>query len=255
MVSSQSAPAAERLYVLECGRGRAVDQSRWSPGVNVGVPLDLVNPCYLIKHAKGWMMWETGVPERVAEMPEGLSAAGGTLIWKRPKTIAAQLSEIGIAARDMAFVGVSHTHPDHVGNVDMFSAATLLIQKAEHDWAFGLPTPPFSAERTTRTIVGDHDVFGDGAVRILSTPGHTPGHQTLLVRLAKAGAILISGDAVHFKDNWDNRRVPPMNVDRDRSLASMQRLADLATQHKAALWIHHDKGQAESRRFAPSFYN
>ena len=66
-------------------------------------------------------------------------------------------------------------------------------------------------------LEGDRDVFGDGSVTILSTPGHTPGHQSLLVKLPKTGAIVLSGDAVHFRDNWDNRRVPSMNVDKEQT--------------------------------------
>lgn len=251
----QTAGTVERLYVLDCGQGRAADQSRWSPGVNVGVPIDLVNNCYLMKHAQGWMMWDTGVPERVAEMRDGLVAAGGALVWKRPKTIAAQLAEIGITAADVRLVAVSHTHPDHVGNVDMFSGATVLIQSAEHEWAFDLPAKPFSAEHAARKLDGDLDVFGDGSVRIISTPGHTPGHQSLLVRLANAGTVLLSGDAVHFRDNWENRRVPSMNVSREHTLASLQRIADLLAENKAELWIHHDKAQAGRQRRAPAFYD
>jgi glyoxylase-like metal-dependent hydrolase (beta-lactamase superfamily II) len=250
----QTPSTVDRLYVLDCGQGRAADQSRWSPGVNVGVPIDLVNHCYLIKHAQGWMIWDTGVPERVADMPDGLLAAGGALVWKRPRTIAEQLAELGISAGDVSLVAVSHTHPDHVGNVDMFSAAMVLIQRAEYDWAFAQPNTPFSAEHATRKLDGDFDVFGDGSVRIISTPGHTPGHQSLLVRLANTGAVLLSGDAVHFRDNWENRRVPSMNVNREQTLTSMQRIADVLLESTAALWIQHE-AQGERLRLAPAFYD
>ena len=87
-------------------------------------------------------------------------------------------------------------------------------------------------------LEGDRDVFGDGSVSILSTPGHTPGHQSLLVRLPKTGALVLSGDAVHFRDNWDNRRVPSMNIDKEQTLASMQKIADTLAKDKAQLWIN-----------------
>jgi N-acyl homoserine lactone hydrolase len=98
-------------------------------------------------------------------------------------------------------------------------------------------------------------VFGDGSVTLIATPGHTPGHQSILVKLPRTGAVLITGDAAHFKDNWDNRRVPVFNVDKDKSAASMQRLADLMAQHKATLWIHHDKAQSDAQKKAPQFYD
>jgi glyoxylase-like metal-dependent hydrolase (beta-lactamase superfamily II) len=98
-------------------------------------------------------------------------------------------------------------------------------------------------------------VFGDGSVMIVATPGHTPGHQSLLVRLPKTGAVLLSGDAVHFKDNWDNRRVPAPNADKEQTLASMQRMSDLLVKNHAQLWINHDKSQSEQQKHAPDYYD
>ena len=89
---------------------------------------------------------------------------------------------------------------------------------------------------------------------ILSTPGHTPGHQSLLVRLPKTGAVVLSGDAVHFKDNWEQKRVPSMNVNKEQTLASLQRLATILEERKATLWINHDKPQSDTLRYAPAYY-
>ena len=90
---------------------------------------------------------------------------------------------------------------------------------------------------------------------ILSTPGHTPGHQSLLVKLPNTGAVVLSGDAAHFKENWDNRRVPSNNVDKEQTLASMQKISDVLTREKAQLWINHDKAQRDSLKMAPEFYD
>ena len=252
---AQTASGIDRLYVLECGWAHAADQSRWSPGVNVGKPIDISDNCYLIHHVTaGYMLWDTGIPDAVAAMPDGVSMANGAMMWYRPKTLAGQLAAIGVKPDDIRYVAISHTHPDHVGNVELFPKATVLIQKAEYDWAFAQPTPPFAPGHTVMKLEGDKDVFGDGSAVILSTPGHTPGHELLLLHLPKTGWIVLSGDAAHFEDNWENRRVPSMNVDKEKTLASMQRIADILAERHAQLWINHDKPHSDQQRHAPEYY-
>jgi len=245
----------QRLYVLDCGINQGKDQARWSPGVNEGKPIEFSDNCYLIRHANGTLLWDTGIPDAVAAMPDGLVTANGAITQRRTKTLAAQLAEIGVKPADIGYVALSHTHGDHVGNVALFPSSTILIQEAEYEWAMTQPVKPaFAPSQKFDKLSGDKDVFGDGSVMILSTPGHTPGHQSLLVRLPKTGAIVLSGDAVHFRDNWDNRRVPSMNTNRDQSIASMQRIATVLTEQKAQLWINHDKPQTAQLRHAPAHY-
>ena len=246
----------ERLYILNCGEGVAGDISRWSPGVNEGKSMDFVDNCYLIKHPQGWLLWDTGVSDTVAAMPNGLAPSDPKSVhWHRSKTLAAQLDQLGLKPSDIKSVAISHTHPDHVGNVELFPAAMLYVQKAEYEWPGANNTPRFKPEHPVTKLDGDRDLFGDGSVVILSTPGHTPGHQSLLVKLPKTGAIVLSGDAAHFKDNWDNRRVPSINFDKDTTLASMQKIADTLTKEKAQLWINHDKAQRDSLKMVPEFYD
>jgi len=247
-------PGVERLYVINCGEGVAGDISRWSPGVNVGKSMDFVDNCYLIKHAQGWMLWDTGLADAIADMPSGQAPQDPRMThWKRPKKLAAELAQLGVKPADIKYIAVSHTHPDHIGNVELFPQVMLLVQKAEYEWPapFG---PRFKPEHPATKLEGDHDVFGDGSVTIISTPGHTPGHQSLLVKLPKTGAVLLSGDAVHFKSNWDNRGVPETNFNKEQTSASMQRMADVMAQQKAQLWINHDKAQRDSLKMAPDFY-
>jgi glyoxylase-like metal-dependent hydrolase (beta-lactamase superfamily II) len=244
--------AADRIYVMDCGHNEAADQSRWSPGVNVGKPIELSDNCYLIRHGSDWLLWDTGYPDDVAANPRTTPVGKAT----RARTLAAQLAEVGVKPSDVRFVAVSHTHGDHVGKVDMFPDSTLLIQKAEFDWAFAAGrTPPFKAERPVRKLEGDHDVFGDGSVVIISTPGHTPGHQSLLVNLPKTGWLVLTGDLAHFRDNWDNRRVASMNTSAEQTQASFRRVADLLAEKKAQLWINHDKPQTLSQKRSPQFYD
>ena len=242
----------DRLYVMDCGHNAALDQSRWSPGVNVGKPIELSDNCYLIRHGRQWLLWDTGYPDKVADKPVTTPVGTAT----RAKTLAAQLAEVGVKPVDIQWVAVSHTHGDHVGNVDLFPQATLLIQKAELDWAFAPAKPaPFRRERPVRALEGDLDVFGDGSVTILSTPGHTPGHQSLLVRLPRTGWVVLSGDLAHFRDNWEQRRVASMNTSAEQTQVSMQRVAQILEAKHAQLWINHDEAQSAGQRHAPAFYD
>jgi N-acyl homoserine lactone hydrolase len=252
----------ERMYVFDCGQSRTPDVSRWSPGINVGQAREFSANCYLIRHAKGLMLWDSGYADSIAAMPNGLSTP--IAVVQVTKGLNAQLKELGLAPTDIKHIAFSHTHSDHVGNANLFTAATLYMQEPEYDAAFG-PTPQkFGFVATNyeklranplQKLKGDHDVFGDGSVVIVSTPGHTPGHQSLLVRLPNTGAVILSGDMVHFQENWDARRVPAMNVDSTQTVASMNKVAALMEKHRAQLWINHDKAQSAKIAKSPAFHD
>jgi N-acyl homoserine lactone hydrolase len=253
----------QRMYVLYCGEGTAPDMSRWTPGVtsNVGKPITLTNSCYLIKHAKGWMLWETGYAEALASMKDGFPTPVIHWRWTGPKTLTQQLAELGVAPGDINYVGFSHAHPDHIGNGSLFPNATLYIQEVEYDFYLGPkgkpPSPPanYAKLRDNQTVKlkGDFDVFGDGSVTIVTSPGHTPGHQSLLVKLPQAGAVLLTGDAVHFRDNWDTPRAPVQNFDREATIKSVEKLHGVASANKAQVWINHDSAQTATLPKAPAY--
>lgn len=271
----------DRLYVLDCGMGRAPDESaRWTPGVNVGKPLDIPVSCYLIHHAQGYFLWDTGISDHVAALPDGWYPTNDPtkdIHWTRAKTLMSQLKEIGVAPSDIRYLGISHTHPDHIGNIELFPQTEVLIQKAEYDFYFGPakaggaalpaealtvppgdPTPKFSRTHPVQIVNEDLDVFGDGSVMIISTPGHTPGHESLLVHLPKTGWVLLSGDAVHLQTNWDNWRIPYFATmpteQKFETLLSMERINRLISFYHAQLWINHELEQSRKQKHAPGYY-
>ena len=226
--------------------------SRAGPGSQRWQADRLSDMCVLIKHREQWLLWDTGYPDAVADQPVDTPVGHAT----RAKKLVAQLGELNLKPSDIAFVAVSHTHGDHVGNVDLFPAATLLIQKAEVDWAFAEGKPaPFKKDRPMKLLTGDFDVFGDGSATLLSTPGHTPGHQSLLVHLGNTGWVVLTGDAAHFKDNWDNDRVPSINSSPEQTHASHAMLVKIIAEKKAALWINHDLPTFDSLKHSPEFYD
>jgi glyoxylase-like metal-dependent hydrolase (beta-lactamase superfamily II) len=249
------------MYVLECGQSKTNDVSaNWSPGVDVGVSREFSANCYLIVRGDRLLLWDTGMSDAIAAKPEGVTAASGLLtLWVR-EPLASQLAALGIAPDKVTDLALSHFHSDHAGNANLFTSATLYVQQAEYDAAFGPDAAKFNfnpalygklQSNPTVKLDGDHDVFGDGSVVILSTPGHTPGHQCLLVRLPNRGPIVLSGDMVHFQENWASRRIPSRNFDKQQSAASMERIAAVLAREKAELWINHDKAQSATIPKAP----
>jgi len=207
--------------------------------------------CYLIQHGSDWMLWDSGLADALAANPDGAGGPMG-MRMRRSKTLASQLAALGVAPEQIKIVAFSHTHADHVGNANQFAGATLYIQQAEYDAAFGTEPGKFGFNPALYTklrdakvvkLNGDKDVFGDGSVTILSTPGHTPGHQALLLRLPKTGSVILSGDLAHFKENFEQRRVPRFNFSQPQTLASMERVAQLMRTERAQLWINHDSEQ------------
>jgi glyoxylase-like metal-dependent hydrolase (beta-lactamase superfamily II) len=259
-VEADKRSGVQRMYVLYCGEAQIPDISPWSPGVNVGKPAEFSDNCYLIRHGNDWMLWDSGYPDSLAATPEGIVGPRSRAL--RTKTLVSQLAEIGVTPAQITHLAFSHTHGDHVGNANLFTAATLYIQQAEYDSAFG-PEPgkygfvPATYDKLravpTVKLQGDFDVFGDGSVKILSTPGHTPGHQSLLVRLPKTGAVVLSGDVAHFEANFVNRRVPAFNFNLEQSRQSMDKIDAVLKAEQAQLWINHDAKQNATIVHAPAF--
>jgi glyoxylase-like metal-dependent hydrolase (beta-lactamase superfamily II) len=257
-----AASGVQRLYVLYCGEAHIADLSPWSPGFRVGEPAVFSNNCYLIQHGKDWLLWDSGYADSLAQTPDGIVGPRNSRAL-RTKTLASQLAEIGVAPSQVTYVAFSHTHADHVGNGNMFTSARLYIQKLEYDAAFGtdphqfgFDPSPYDQLRNSPVVKleGDYDVFGDRSVKILSTPGHTPGHQSLLVRLRKTGPVVLSGDVAHFRENFDLRRVPAFNFNADQSRQSMDKIAAVVKAEHAQLWINHDSKQSATIVKSPQFY-
>jgi len=228
------------LTRLDCGTPQAptaVNQ-RFSDTYAYGdLKLQFVYSCYIIKHDGDYLLWDTGHAMTTPNVAPKVS-------------IVDQLKQLDINVDQVKYVGISHYHADHTGQVASFPKATLLIGAREWD-AITAPKPaegvnykPFEnwakGEGKVEALNIDKDVFGDGSVIVLRTPGHTPGHQSLLVKLPQSGNFILSGDAVHFHENYDTDGVPMFNYDRAQTVASVERLKKLVATQKAKLIIQHD---------------
>ncbi|MEC5384311.1 N-acyl homoserine lactonase family protein [Uliginosibacterium sp. H3] len=236
-----------RLYAIDCGRIDIKDMGMFADtGEYDGKSGKVVTPCFLIRHPKGTLLWDTGLGDKLAGNKDGVDNGG--FLLHVDTSLQSQLQGIGVAPGDVGYVAFSHMHFDHMGNANAFPAATWILNSAELAWAQSTP-PPFGVDPSafagyksakTQMIDSDLDLFGDGSVRILKTPGHTPGHQVLVLKLKKAGTVVLSGDLYHTRENRKFHRVPSFNVERADTLASIDRVEAIVKNSKGKLFVQHD---------------
>lgn len=209
-------------------------------------------PVYLVEHTNGLVLFDAGLdPDHVGD-PAGAYGEIAERIrirFDEPQSIDYQLDRLGFAASDVGTVVVSHLHFDHAGALRRFPHATTYIGAGE--LAYARAPERFASTWYRREDFGDHldidwheigadtDVFGDGAVTVLALPGHTPGSLGLLVRLP-GRRIVLTGDAVHTRGAFDTELHYPGDVDSLAARASLRRLATLARDQAADIWICHD---------------
>jgi glyoxylase-like metal-dependent hydrolase (beta-lactamase superfamily II) len=228
-----------KLWRLDCGSLDVNLEDFSDTGMYAGQKRTLAASCYLIRDGDRLLLWDTGVDGALAGKPKDKS---GTLLKEKLVT---QLGRIGVKPADVTYVGISHYHYDHTGQVADFPNATLLAGAGDWEVIKKWPAaePRFRHWLTgggkVAPVEGDKDVFGDGRVTILAMPGHTEGHQALLVRLA-SGPVLISGDEYHFTENRKVGGVPSFNVNRANTLASHDRFEKLAANLNAKVIIQHE---------------
>jgi N-acyl homoserine lactone hydrolase len=234
--TAQPAPEVT-LARMDCGTG-VNDQRRFTDTFAYTQPrMPFTFSCYVIKHGDDYMVWDTGF------MP-GSSPNAPTV------SLVEQLARLNVKPEQVKFVGISHFHGDHTGQLVSLPGATLLI--GEREWAALTAASPMAGANVgafkhwisgggkVEPQAADKDVFGDGTVVILRTPGHTPGHQALLVRLKEKGPVILSGDLVHFRENYESNGVPGFNYDRSQTTASIERIKQIEKNLKATFIIQHD---------------
>jgi glyoxylase-like metal-dependent hydrolase (beta-lactamase superfamily II) len=236
-----------RLYAMDCGLIEIGDADMFADdGSFAGVPRDLIVPCYLIRHPAGDLLWDAGLTEALNETGPVTSPGGVVSV---PTTLTSQLAQLGLTPADVEYISVSHSHGDHIGNGGLFGASTWIVDADERAYALrdearaSTDFASYAALESAETILiegnDDHDVFGDGSVVVVQTPGHTPGHTVLLVRLTEAGPLLLTGDMYHLAETREGRKVPRFNVDRAQTLASMDKIDALAADTGARVIREH----------------
>jgi N-acyl homoserine lactone hydrolase len=263
------APKTLRLYVFDCGvlnvTAPGVERYHVTPAEVGEVRMPV--PCFLVAHPRGTLMWDVGViPDSVVDaQPQGANSnVNPTVAAVVRRTLRSQLAQIGYSPADITYVAISHAHIDHTANLNAFAGSTWLTRPAERDfmWAENNPrvNPAFyTALKDSGKVMliekDEYDVFGDGSVVMKAAPGHTPAHQVLILRLASAGRVMLSGDLYHYPQERRFNRAPPDNeFSVAQSAASRQRIEEYLKTTKTQLWIEHDFNANATLKKAPAYY-
>ncbi|MEM8768272.1 MAG: N-acyl homoserine lactonase family protein, partial [Pseudomonadota bacterium] len=232
---SATANASLKLYVFDCGVIGADDVSPFNVSNEETPVRELFVPCYLVEHPKGRMLWDGGLPLAMAGQGRIVDEAEPGIYHQYEVSLIDQLAAMELTPADIDLIAFSHMHYDHVGAANAFTASKFLIQNAEFQSAFISGNNPFFqadlymgiAENEREVLNGDHDVFGDGSVILVSAPGHTPGHQVLFLRLENLGNLVLSGDLYHFRKSRELRRAPTFNYNAEQTFAAMDKVEAL----------------------------
>jgi N-acyl homoserine lactone hydrolase len=259
-------PSAMRLYVLDCGvlaiTNLGVERYHVTTA-EVGETRMPV-PCFLVVHPKGTLMWDVGtIPDDDVSLGGKPYALNSTAVAVVTRTLRGQLAAIGYRPADITYVAVSHAHKDHTANLNQFTGSTWLTPRAEREFMWKPDNERveprfFSALEKSKWVAVDrdeYDVFGDGAAMIKAAPGHTPGHQVLVLNLKSPGRVMIAGDLYHYPAERTGRRAPPDNeFNVAQSAASRVRIEEYLSRTKTAIWIQHEWAQIARLKKSPEYY-
>lgn len=229
--AAKAPPKSVEIYAIDCGQFPARNADGFADdGSYKDVSRAMVVPCYLVRHPKGDLVWDTGLPA------------------SKDKLLAA-LSELDLTPADIEFVSISHSHFDHIGNAGLFAASTWIVDPDEKAYAFrpqakvaAAQFAAYSALENARTMLVEapsHDVFGDKTAVVHQTPGHTPGHTILEVKTKGSGTVLLTGDLWHLAESRAGKKVPRFNVDRAQTLKSYELTEALAAKTRARVVRQH----------------
>jgi glyoxylase-like metal-dependent hydrolase (beta-lactamase superfamily II) len=263
-------PKVMRLYVFDCGllniAPAGVARYHVTPAETGETRMPV--PCFLVAHPKGTLMWDVGViPD---ETVEATASKGGAHFDVNPvsaavvtRTLKSQLAAIGYRPTDITYVAISHAHKDHSANLNEFAASTWLVRPAEREfmWKKGNERvePSFYTKlehsRSISLDKDEYDVFGDGKVVMKAAPGHTPGHQVLVLQLASLGRVMIAGDLYHYLPERTLHRAPPDNeFSVQQSAASRAMIEEYLKKTNTSIWIEHEWAANAKLKKSPAYY-
>lgn len=249
---------AKSLYVLNCGSISSDKGNVLTYGVDVGKKVEIALSAYLIKTEEGNILFDTAVDHD--DFPY-LQSIGKELNVRQEDHLLARLQAIGVSPKEINFVFQSHLHWDHSGMLRHFPEARIIIQRQEYGYAIN--PPPFAEDFYRRQyydspalnwqmIDGDESLVP--GVTAISTPGHTPGHQSLMVELPESGTLILSGDCAYTSENVEKEIIPGIFVNPFQALHSLKKLKNLSRITNGQIVYNHSMEQVKTLKQPPEFY-
>lgn len=264
-------PSRPRLYVFDCGliNVNRAGTERYNVTPEEVAETRFSVPCFLVAHPRGTLIWDLGVvPDDTVEARArgevGNPTATAEAITPVKRTLRSQLAEVGYRPEDVTYFAISHAHGDHVANANLFAGSTWLARPAERAfmWQEGNArvNPTFFDRIERSKTIGldndEYDVFGDATVVIKAAPGHSPGHQVLVLELASTGRIMLAGDLYHYPEERTLHREPPATeFSVQQSAASRAMIEAYLLSTKTEIWIEHDFVANAKLKKAPLYYD
>jgi len=259
---------AMRLYFFETGVLRC-DKSLITMGRGLGTKFEVPVPFFLIQHPKGNLLYDTGNAKELAVDARkhwGAVVDAYEPIMSRDQYCVENLLKIGVKAEDINYIVMSHLHLDHAGGVKDFPNAQIFVQRSEMEWAYTCDfyqkgayiKADFDYPLNYHFIEGwrenPYDLFGDGSVTIWFTPGHTPGHQTMLVDLPKSGKFLLTGDACYTTEILNEDVLPGLVWNCQETVKSIKKIRHIREALGATIVTGHDPDSWKAFKKAPEYY-
>jgi len=255
-----------RLYPICVGRV-TLDKSTLTAGRGMGTRITVPVPVFFIAHPKGNILIDTGMHRQIAVDPVSQWGAAKvknlTPDMKPGDDVVSQIETLGFKTEDVRYVINTHLHLDHSGCNQFFNQSTFLVQKDELKTAFwpevfqraSYYRSDFDHPLKYEELEGDYDVYGDGTVQIIRSPGHTQGHQSIRVNLEKDGSYVLTGDSCYLMENIDEEVLPGIVWNSEEAIRSIRKLRYLRDKGGAHIITGHDPVLWNRVKQAPEYYS
>jgi N-acyl homoserine lactone hydrolase len=208
-------------------------------------------PFFVLRHPDGDVLVDGGNPLAVAQDAHahlGPLADVFEIHMTEDDHCVAQIERRGLDTGAISHIVQTHLHMDHTGALGHFPSATVTVHERELNAARaaqrfenGYVREDFDREDIDwRPVTGEHDLFGDGTIRLIETPGHSAGHMSILLSLEQTGPVLLTADAADNRAQWQGRMEPRGLASPEDAMQSIERLRQIAAEHDAMVVHGHD---------------